>query len=66
MKTTQSYTLENHHIAIIKAIAKDHGDGSASAALRYIIDDWVECVKVAAQPQRPAPQAPPAAGEGEE
>jgi len=39
---TKSYILEDHHIATIKGIAKDHGITSESAALRFIIDEWAE------------------------
>ena len=101
---TQSYYLDDEHIAAIKAVAKDHGDTTASAALRYIVGQFVRMeaalieiewiywngqrqnwgwrgiaqeqasearlalgktateladVRAAAQPQRPAPQAPP-------
>ena len=65
MKTTKSYTLENHHIATIKAVAKDHGNGSDAAALRYIIDQYVKLTWDAALPQPPAPAPAGAAAETE-
>ena len=42
MKTLQikAYNLEPHHIATINQVAKDNGESSRSAALRFIIDEW--------------------------
>lgn len=65
MKTTKCYTLEPHQIATIKAVAKDHGNGSDAAALRYIIDQYVKLTWDAAQPPRPAPQAQETEGESD-
>ena len=37
---TKAYTLYPIHISVISQVAKDNGQSSASAALRYIIDAW--------------------------
>lgn len=39
---TKTYNVEPVHEATIKQVAKDHGSGSESAALRFIIDKFVE------------------------
>lgn len=39
-----TFNVEEKHIATIKQVAKDNGRSSDSAALRYIIDDWVKRV----------------------
>ena len=38
---TKAYSLEPVHEATIKQVAKDHGESSDSAALRFIIDRFV-------------------------
>ena len=38
----KTYTIQRVHEAVIKQVAKDHGATSESAALRYIIDKYVE------------------------
>lgn len=41
-KVTKSFTLLPMHVAIIAQVAKDNGQSSDSAALRFILDEWVE------------------------
>jgi len=41
----KAYSLESVHIATVKQIAKDHGESGESAALRFIIDKFVEYEK---------------------
>ena len=38
---TKAYSIEPVHEATIKQVAKDHGESSDSAALRFIIDRFV-------------------------
>ena len=38
----KTYRIERVHEAVVKQVAKDHGETSESAALRYIIDKYVE------------------------
>ena len=38
---TKAYTIFPNQVAVIKQTAKDNGQSSDSAALRFIIDDWV-------------------------
>ena len=45
----KSYTLTPGQIATIDQVAKDNGELSSSAALRFIISEWVRM-------QRPTPQ----------
>jgi len=40
-KTTKSYSLEAQHIATIAQVGKDNGNSGDSAALRFIIDEFV-------------------------
>ena len=40
-KITKSYSLESQHIATIAQIGKDNGNCGDSAALRYIVDEFV-------------------------
>ncbi len=49
---TKAYTILPVHIATIKQVAKDNGQSSDSAALRFIIDDWVERCREQAQDDR--------------
>ena len=42
---TKAYSIEPVHEATIKQVAKDHGQSSDSAALRHIIDRFVEYEK---------------------
>lgn len=37
---TKSYTLSATHIAVIEQVAQEHGGTGASAALRYILDEY--------------------------
>ena len=39
---TKAYSIEPVHVATIAQVAKDHGESSDSAALRFIIDKFVE------------------------
>jgi len=39
---TKAYSLEPKQIATVKQIAKDHGESGESAALRFIIDKFIE------------------------
>jgi len=39
---TKAFTLLPNHIAVIRQIAKDNGQSSYSAALRHIIEKFVE------------------------
>jgi len=41
-KVTKSFSLEPVHIATIIQVAKDNGNSSESAALRHIIDEYVQ------------------------
>ena len=41
----KAYSLEPVHIATVKQVAKDHGESGESAALRFIIDRFVEYEK---------------------
>jgi hypothetical protein len=54
MLTTKSFTLGPQHIATIEQVAKDHGDTTVSAAMRYIIDEYVRLTHAA---QTPRPEA---------
>jgi len=40
-KITKSYSLESQHIATIAQVGKDNGNSGDSAALRFIIDEYV-------------------------
>ena len=42
---TKAYSIEPVHAATITQVAKDHGQSGDSAALRYIIDKFVEYEK---------------------
>lgn len=37
---TKCYILHQEHIEIVERAAREHGRGSNSAALRYIIERW--------------------------
>lgn len=51
-KQTKCYRLEAHQVAAVQQLAKDNGESSESAAIRFIIDDWVRLnSKPAAQPE---------------
>jgi Arc/MetJ-type ribon-helix-helix transcriptional regulator len=39
---TAAFSLTNEHVATVRAYAKDGGYPSVSAALRRIIDEWME------------------------
>lgn len=43
-KVTKAYMVEPAHVAIIQQVAKDNGSSSASAGLRFIINDWAKRV----------------------
>lgn len=47
-KQTKCFELEQEHIDIVEQVAKENGDSSASAALRFIIDDWHNSARVQA------------------
>jgi len=40
-KITKSYSLEPQHIATIAQVGKDNGNCGDSAALRFIVDEFV-------------------------
>lgn len=48
-KITTSFTLEERHIALIAQVGKDNGNSSNSAALRFILDQYVHLSALEAQ-----------------
>lgn len=44
-KVNKTFSIYPTHIAVIMQVAKDHGYSSLSAALRFIITDWVRRVR---------------------
>ena len=41
----KTYNVEPLHVAIVQQVAKDHGASGESAALRFIIEKYVEYEK---------------------
>ena len=56
-KQTKCYRLEAHQVAAIQQLAKDNGESSESAALRFIIDDWVRRISAERNLAPPASEA---------